>query len=465
MPAESGFPGRAREALRERVRGAVIEPGDDDYDRARAVWNGMIDRRPAVVVRCSGAADVMTAVEVAREHRVPVSVRGGGHSFSGAAVCDDGLVIDLSAMRAVRVDPAARTARVQGGATWADFDHEAQAFGLATTGGLVSSTGVGGLTLGGGIGYLSRRFGLAIDNLRGVDIVTAGGELVHASADEHPDLFWALRGGGGNFGVVTEFEFALHPVGPEVLGGPIFHPFEAAADGLRFYRELMADAPDELACYAMVVRVPDADPFPASERGRPGFVFVPCYSGDPAAGERLLAPLRAFGTPLLDAVGRLPYATLQQTFDAGAAPGNRWYTKSRDLTGLTDEAIATIVRHCEALPGPLTQVALECLGGAVARVPKSSTAFPHRDSPYSFGVWPAWTDPADDDALIAWAREFHQDMAPHSTGGVYVNYLDADEGGRVGDAYGDHLERLVGIKQSWDPDNLFRQNQNIVPSS
>jgi FAD/FMN-containing dehydrogenase len=445
------------------VRGDVLRRGDAGYDDARRVWNGMIDRHPALIVRCSGTADVIACVNFARENKLLLSIKGGGHSFAGSAVCDDGLMIDLSRMRTVRVDPAARTARVQGGATWADFDHETQAFGLATTGGLVSSTGVAGLTLGGGLGYLTRRLGLAIDNLISADVVIADGTLVHASKDENADLFWGLRGGGGNFGVVVWFEFALHPIGPELLAGPIFHPFEAAADGFRFYRDFMRTAPDDVACYAMIVRVPPVAPFPEAHHGKPALALVACYAGDPAEGEAALRPLREFGKPLLDGVARVPYTALQQSFDAGAGPGNRWYTKSRFLGALTDDAIDTIMRFIDPLPGPLTQVGIESLGGAMNRVPSDATAFPHRDAAYAIGIWPASSEPGDDHSLMKWAREFHDAMAPHAQAGVYVNYLDADEAERVGNAYGDHFERLGALKRKWDPNNLFRVNQNIRP--
>jgi FAD/FMN-containing dehydrogenase len=450
-------------ALHDRLHGDLLNPGDEGYEEARTVFNAMIEKYPSYVVRPTGAADVMAAVDFAREHDLLLSVKGGGHNFAGTAVCDDGLTIDCSGMDHVRVDPETRTARVGPGATWADFDHEAGAFGLATTGGLVSTTGVAGLTLGGGQGYLARKHGLTVDNLRSVDLVTADGELVHASEAENPDLFWALRGGGGNFGVVTSFEFDLHPVGPEVLAGPVFHPYEDAREALRFYREFTADAPDELACYALVARVPPEEPFPEAYRGEPSVAFAVCYAGPTDEAEAAVEPLRAFGDPIVDAVGPMLYPALQRSFDDGSPEGYRWYTKSHYLDGLPDDVIDAILEFTDPFPGPLTQVALEPMGGAIARVDPTATAFPHRDAAYSLGVWPAWADPDRDDELIEWAREFHEAIAPYADG-VYANYLDRDEGDRVENAYGENYERLARVKNEWDPENLFRMNQNVEPA-
>jgi len=453
-------------ALDDRLHGDLLNPGDEGYGEARTVFNAMIEKYPSYVVRPTGAADVIAAVDFAREHDLPLSVKGGGHNFAGTAVCDDGLTIDCSAMDSVRVDPDARTARVGPGATWGDVDHEAGAFGLATTGGLVSTTGVAGLTLGGGQGYLARKHGLTIDNLRSLDLVTAEGELVRASEGENPDLFWAVRGGGGNFGVVTSFEFDLHPVGPEVLGGPIFHPYEDAREALEFYRAFTADAPDELACYALVVRVPPEAPFPEAYRGEPSVALTVCYVGPTDEAEDALEPLRAFGDPILDAVQPMPYPVLQQSFDDGSPEGHRWYTKAHYLADLPDGAIETILEFTDPFPGPLTQVALEPMGGAIARVDPTATAFPHRNAAYSLGIWPGWADPGNDEEMIEWARAFHEAMAPYATGGVYANYLDRDEDDRVEAAYGENYERLADIKAEWDPENLFWMNQNVeVPQS
>lgn len=446
-----------------RIRGEILEPGDPAYDQARKVWNATVDRRPAAIVRCRGTADVIQAVNHARENGLLLAVRGGGHSFAGKSVCDGGLVIDLSPMRGAWVSPDTRTVRVQGGATWADLDHETQAFGLATTGGLISHTGVGGLTLGGGIGWLARKHGLACDNLLSADVVTADGELVRADEDEAADLYWGLRGGGGNFGVVTSFEFRLHPVGPEVLGGFIIHPFEAAAAGLRFYREFTADLPEEVACYAMFGRIPDGEPFPAEHRGRTAFIFAASYAGAVAAGEQALAPLRAFGKPLLDALQPMPYAVLQQAFDEPQKPGNRWYGKSGFWNELSDQAIDTLVGGVDPLSGPLTMVFFECMGGAVGRVPVDATAFPHRAAPFNFGITAGWTDAAEDERHMAWTRQLHASLSSYDQG-VYVNYADEDESGRTGAAYGPNYERLVAVKNRWDPDNLFRMNMNVTPT-
>ena len=452
------------QAFADATHGAVLQPGDDAYGEARTLFNAMIDKYPSYVVRCTGAADVMATVDFAREHDLRLAVKGGGHNFAGTAVCDDGLVIDCSPMDAVRVDPEARRARVEPGATWADVDHETQAYGLATTGGIVSHTGVAGLTLGGGQGYLARKHGLTIDNLVGADIVTAEGELVHASATENPDLFWALRGGGGNFGVVTSFEFKLHLLGPEVLGGAVFHPYEDARAALEFYRDFTVDAPDELACYALVARVPPEEPFPPAWQGEPAVAFAACYAGPIDDGEAALAPLRSFGDPIVDAIQPMPYTALQSAFDDGSPEGYRWYSKSHYLDGLPDEAIDTILDYTDPFPGPLTQVAIEPMGGAIADVDPTTTAFPHRDTSYSFGIWPGWADPENDDGLIGWAREFHEAMAPYTTDGVYANYLDRDESDRVEAAYGVNYDRLVEIKTEWDPENVFRMNQNIEPA-
>ena len=447
-----------------RIRGEVLEPADPGYDQARQVWNATVDRRPGTIVRCRGAADVIQAVNHAREHDLLLAVRGGGHSFAGKSVCDGGLMIDLSPMRGVRVSPAGETVRVQGGATWADVDHETQAFGLATPGGLISHTGVAGLTLGGGIGWLSRKHGLAVDNLVAADVVTAAGDLVHASEAQNPDLFWGLRGGSGNFGVVTSFEFRLHPVGPEVLGGFVIHPFDAAAEGLRFYREFTADAPDEVACYAMFAKIPAGDPFPAEHQGRTGFLFAACYAGPVSAGEKALAPLRAFGSPLLDAVQPMRYAALQQAFDEAQKPGNRWYGKSGFWSQMSDDAIDTLVGNVDPLSGPMTMVFFERMGGAVGRVAADATAFPHRDAPYNFGITAGWTEPGDDEANMAWARQLYGTLSRYGEG-VYVNYADEDESERAGAAYGQNYERLVAVKNAWDPQNLFRMNMNVVPTA
>ncbi len=450
------------EPLANALRGRVILPDDDAYDESRAVWNGMIDRRPALIARCQGTADVMAAVNFARENDLPLTIKAGGHNVAGRAIGDGSLVIDLSAMKGVQVDPRAQTARVEAGATWADLDREAQAFGLATTGGVDSRTGVAGLTLGGGIGYLARRFGLTIDNLLAADVVTADGELRRASEEENNDLFWALRGGGGGVGVVTSFEFQLHEVGPDVLVAQIFHPFQDAEEVLRFYRDFTAGAPRELACYAMFVHVPPVAPFPEAFHGQIALALVACYSGSIAEGETVLAPLKEFGDPLLNAVQPMPYTALQQSFDAGTPDGARYYYKSQYLNKLTNGAIETIVDHVEPLPGPFSIVGIEPLGGTISDVAEPDTAFANRGAAYNFSVWAGWGDAADDKAIIDWVRRFHEAMAPHAGSGAYANYLDRDDDQRMREAYGRNYKRLLELRKAWDPDGLFQMPSQTV---
>ena len=442
------------ERLQANVHGRVIVPGDDDYDNARKVFNAMIDRRPAVVVRCADAADVIAAVHFAREAELPVAVRGGGHSVLGYGVCDAGVVIDLSPMRSVHVDPVRRTARAEGGATWGDFDHATQAFGLASTGGIVPSTGVGGLTLGGGIGYLNRKYGLACDNLLSVDVVTADGELHTASAAENEDLFWALRGGGGNLGVVTSFEYRLHPVGL-VLGGEIVYPLEQAREMLRFYRDWSTNAPDDVRVDASLVSTPDG----------PALGFEVCCCGPVDEGARVLAPLRQTGSPMLDTVDAVPYATVQNLLTEVLLPGMH-YWKSSFFRDFSDEAIDAIVGFfTRATPPPFAAIAIEHLGGAIARVAPEETAFVHRHATHSLLVLRLWDDAAESEESIAWARACYEAAEPFLESGVYVNYL-ADEGtGRVRAAYGANYERLTEVKTKYDPHNLFRFNQNVAPAS
>jgi FAD/FMN-containing dehydrogenase len=457
----------AVDGLRTRLRGDALQPGDDGYDDARAVWNGMIDRFPALIVRCRGASDVIAALDFAAHQGMDFAVKGGGHSVAGHSAIDDGLLVDLSQMNDVRVDPARKTARVGAGALLADLDHEAQAFGLATPAGVVSLTGVAGLTLGGGKGHLSRAYGLTCDNLRSADVVTADGRLVHASAEENADLFWAIRGGGGNFGVVTSFEFNLHEVGPEILGGPIFYPFDQAGNVMAAARDLMANAPDEVGCLFGFMTFPPEEPFPQSEWGQLGAFLVPTYAGSVEEGERALAPLRAIGEPILDGVGPLPYVALQQAFDAGNPDGNRYYWRAELLEDLSDEAIEAMIRFLteRPFPSPFSTITIEVLGGAVARVPTDATAYPHRDAMYDAGFWGNWVDPADDGRNTAWIRDCHAAVAPHATGGVYVNYLDSDEDDRIRAAFGENFDRLARVKARWDPENRFSNTKNIAPAT
>ena len=437
------------------LRGQLIRPEDPGYDEARAIWNGMIDRRPALVARCGGTADVIACVDFARGQELPISVRGGGHGVAGRATCDAGLMIDLSQMHDVHVDPKARVARFGGGATWGTVDHETQAFGLAVTGGVDSRTGVGGLTLGGGVGYLARALGLTIDSLLSAEVVLADGSTVTASATEHPDLFWALRGGGGGFGIVTTFELRLHPIGPEVMTAQIFHAMDGAVEALAFYRDFMSTAPDQAACYPLFVNVPPVDPFPEQHHGKTALVFVGCHAGSLEDGEKALRPLGMFGAPFFSAIAPMPYAALQQSFDAAAPDGGRFYWKAHYLEELSDALIDLLVERVDPLPGPYSTVFVECLGGAVARVAPDATAFPHRGVRFSLGISTGWADEEDDEAAIAWTRSLFEATAPHASGGVYVNYLDRDEADRVEAAYGANLARLEHVRRAYDPDGVF----------
>ncbi|WP_135304816.1 ester cyclase [Haloarcula amylovorans] len=458
------FSESAVENLREQARGEVLLPGGDGYDEARTIWNAMIDRRPAVSVRCAGTADVIGAVDFAREHDLLLSVKGGGHNVSGNAVCDDGIMVDLSQMTSVRVDPTAKTVRVEPGVTMADLDHETQAYGLATPGGVVSMTGVAGLTLGGGWGWLSRTYGLAIDNLRSVDIVTADGELRRVSEDENPDLFWGVRGGGGNFGIATSFEFDCYEVGPEVLAGLIVHPFEDAADLLRFHREVTAEAPDELCCYAAILTAPPEPFLPEEVHGSPVFAFALCYSGDVEEGERTVKSLRDYGDPIADLVDTYPYTAFQQILDDGYQPGVRNYWKSRFIDSLSDDAINLVLEYAESRPSPLTEILIEHQGGAITQIEPEATAYYHRDAELTFNILSRWEDPTEDEEHIEWTQQFFEAMAPYSANGVYVNFLGEEGEERVKAAYGDNYDRLVELKNTYDPDNLFRMNQNIKPT-
>ena len=451
------------EAFASDFRGRVVLPSDSDYDEVRAVWNGMIDRHPAMIVRCFGTADVITAVNFAREQELQVSVRGGGHNVAGSAVCDNGIVIDLSQMKSIRVNPTAKRVDVAAGATLSDLDHETQAFGLATVSGADSRTGIGGLTLGGGLGHLARSFGITADNLMSADVVTAAGKLVHASEDENSDLLWALRGGGGNFGIVTSFEFQLHEVGPDVLTAQIFHPFEDGKEVFKFYREFLANAPDNLGLAPIITRVPPVAPFPEESHGKKTIAFVGCYTGDIEEGRKLYAPFENFGKPILKAVLPMPYKVLQQSFDAGTPDGERYYYKSQYLSKLSDAAIDTILHYSDELPGEYTMIGFEAMGGAINKVDSKATAYPHRNAAFNLGIWSGWNNPADDTEIIAWTRKFHEAMQPFSTGGVYSNYMSDDEEDRIKEAYGVNFDRLKEVKMKYDPDNFFRKNQNIKP--
>lgn len=451
--------------LAASLRGSVITPAHPEYESVRKVWNGMIDQRPAMIVRCEGTADVISALDFARSRGLPITIRGGGHGVAGKAVRNDAMMIDLSLMQPVWVDPTARTVRVGAGATWGVVDHETQAFGLAATGGVDSRTGVAGLTLGGGVGYLARPFGLTIDHLKAAEVVLADGRTVNASAQESPDLFWALRGGGGNFGVVTSFEYRLNEVGPEVMTALVFHTIRSAADALTFYREFMADAPDDVACHALFVNVPPVEAFPEERHGTTTLAFVACHPGSLEDGETALSPLAEFGSPMLAVVAPMPYAALQSRFDASAPDGGRYYWKAQYMDELSDAAIATLVEGVDPLPGAYSKVFIDSLGGAISRVDPSATAFPHRSARFGFGISAGWEGPSGDRRAMAWTRALHERMTPHVSAGVYSNYLDHDDGDRVEAAYGANLERLQEIKARYDPSNVFNQaNQSVVPA-
>jgi FAD/FMN-containing dehydrogenase len=446
-------------------RGRLIGPDHTDYDTSRAVWNGAIDRRPRLIARCIGSTDVAAAVRFARDHDLEIAIRGGGHNVAGTAVCDEGIVIDLSAMRAVRVDPGHRRAWVQGGALWGDVDRETQAHGLATTGGIVSHTGVAGLTLGGGIGWLMRKHGLTVDNLLAAEVVTADGELLRASEDEHPDLFWALQGGGGNFGVVSSFEFRLHCVGPTVLAGPIVWDASDAGEVLRYYRDFVRAAPDELGTIVRFGTAPPLADIPEHLHWRPVVMVGTCYAGPIGRGEELLRPLRAFRTPLLDLVGPKPYVGFQSAIDSTVVHGWNYYWKSTHLPELREDLIDTIVGHAFSSSSPRSYVALFHLKGAVSRVAEGATAFGNRHASHAItldGVWRPGEDFGDRDT--AWARKFFAALGRYREG-VYVNFLAGDEDpDRVREAYGDSVyDRLTDVKTTYDPDNVFHHNQNIRP--
>jgi FAD/FMN-containing dehydrogenase len=453
----------AIEAFTARLRGRVLIATDAAYDEARTIWNGMIDRRPGLIVQCAGAADVVNAVRFAAENQLLVAVRGGGHNIAGNAVCDGGMVIDLTPMKSVRVDATTKTAWVEPGATLADLDMETQAFRLALPTGINSTTGIAGLTLGGGFGWITRKFGLTIDNLLSADVVTANGELVRASPTEHRDLFWAIRGGGGNFGVVTAFEFRLHELGPEVLSGLVIHPFAEAESVLQQYRQALENAPDELTCWVVMRQAPPLPFLPAEWHGKEVVVLAMCYCGDLEAGEKAMAGLRAIGNPTADVVSPHPFVGWQQAFDPLLAPGARNYWKSHDFMELSDQAIGILTESIRQLPGPECEIFIAHVGGAAGRVAPEETAFPQRNSHFVMNVHGRWRDPAMDQACIDWARHLFEAAKPHAAGTAYVNFMPEDEMDRVEAAYGANYGRLVEIKRHYDPLNLFRMNQNVRP--
>jgi FAD/FMN-containing dehydrogenase len=453
----------AVDELETWFRGELIRPDSAGYDEHRKVWNGSIDRRPGLIARCAGVADVRAAVSFGRAHELTVAVRGGGHSFPGLSVCDDGMLIDLGLMRGIRVDPDARTARVQAGVLLGELDRETQAFGLAVPSGIVTHTGVAGLTLGGGIGWIMRKHGLTIDQLVSVDVVTADGEFVKASADENADLFWGVRGGGGNFGIVTDFEFRMHPIGPEVMAGAVFWPMEDARDVLHFYRDWIADCPDELMTIVVQRKAPALPVVPPDLVGKPVVVVAACYAGPVDEGERVLRPLKAFGTPVLDLCIPKPYVAHQKMFDPSFKHGHWYYVRSCDVAELNDDVIDIVVEHGMNITSPITSVALWQMGGAVARVPDNETAFHGRQAGHTFNI-NGNSETADGfDAERQWARDYWDALSPHHTS-VYVNFLMEEGDDRIRQAYGEEkFARLKALKRTYDPTNFFRLNQNISP--
>jgi FAD/FMN-containing dehydrogenase len=442
------------EAFKPEFRGQLILPGDANYDAARRIWNGSIDKYPGAIARCSGAADVVAAVKFARANDLLVSIRGGGHNVAGRALCDDGLVIDLSAMKGVVVDPQSRTVRVQGGATLGDVDRETHAYGLAVPTGVMSKTGIAGLTLGGGVGWLVRKYGLTCDNLVSCEVVTAEGQLVTASETVNPDLYWGMRGGGGNFGIVTSFQYRLHPVS-FVLGGLMLYPRDQAGAVFRNYRAFMTTAPEEVTAYGGLIWTPE---------GAPVIAIAMCYCGDLAEGERVLKPLRGFGTPILDAVQPMPFPAMQQLFEGGFPDGTRNYWKSTFLTSLSDGALDIIIDHGNRCPSPLSGLVIEFYGGAATRVPPDATAFAQRQAEYNIVISAQWMDSAEDDRHIGWARDLWHALKPHSSGGQVLTLTSdtGDEASRAG--FGGNYARLALLKGKYDPTNFFSLNQNVTPA-
>jgi FAD/FMN-containing dehydrogenase len=458
--AGAGTTGTAE--LARQLDGRLIAPGQDGFDEARSLWNVRFDRKPDLIAHCLSAGDVQATIGFAREQERRLSVKSGGHSYAARSVADGGVLIDLSAMKTLEVDATGKSATIGPGVTCAELDAATQAHGLATPTPTVSSVGVIGAALGGGSGYLARRFGLTLDNVTAAEVVTADGRLLRASADEHPDLFWAIRGGGGNFGVVTSMQLSLHEVGPQVLSGQVIYRFDDAADYLRAYRDFVHEAPDELQSYAFCFRAPPIDLFPAELHGQPLLDFVLCHQDAEAAD--VVRPLRELGTPVLDAVGPTPYVKTQAAFDANLPAGQRYLSKAHDLDTLSDGAIDTMVEHVNRMVGPFTAAYFDPLGGAISRVATGATAYAGRASRYGFHIIAGWTDAEEDAAVVGWASGFAAAMAHHANGGVYVNLIADDEVGRVPAAYGRNLPRLRELKRIWDPENLFQSNQNIEPA-
>ena len=454
----------ALDILDALLRGSVFLPGSDEYETARTTWNSIVDRKPGFVVRCLGASDVQKAVNFVREAGLIMSVRSGGHQIAGHAVADDAVMLDLSQMKSVHVDPTARTARVAPGASLGDVDRETQAHGLVVPTGINSTTGIAGLTLGGGFGWTTRKFGMTIDNLISAEVVLADGSIVTASEATHPDLFWAIRGGGGNFGVVTSFEFRLHPLGPQVLSGLVVHPIDQGRALLPEYAKIADTAPDELTVWSVMRKAPPLPFLPDEWHGREVLIFAACYAGPLEAAEAAMAPLRALGDPIADVISPHAFVDWQSAFDPLLTPGARNYWKSHDFGALPAEAIDGLLDGISTLPDPACEVFIAHVGGAMARVEAAATAYPQRSAHFIMNVHTRWEDPAKDDACIAWARALYDRMSPHATGSAYVNFMPADEANHLSGAYGANAQHLSQIKGRYDPGNLFRLNHNIPPT-
>ena len=449
--------------LKGRVKGRIVLPGDSNYDEVRKIWNAMISRRPAVIVQCANADDVPHAIQWARQTGLEISVRGAGHNIAGNAVCEGGVMIDLSNMKTVRVDVAKKRAYVEPGATLADFDEAVQAHGLATPVGINSTTGISGLTLGGGFGWLTRKYGMTVDNLISAELITADGKKIRVSESENADLFWAVRGGGGNFGVVTQFEFTLHPVGPQVLAGLMVFPMDDAKQVLRQYREFVASAPEELSVWVVLRQAPPLPFLPKEVHGKEVAVLAIFHGGDIGAGEKLIAPLRRFGKAHGEHIGVQPYVQWQKAFDPLLTPGARNYWKSHNFRELRDEALDTMIAYAKKLPSPQCEIFIGHIAGAANRVPADAMAYGHRDARFVLNVHGRWDAAAHDATCIAWARAFFDATAPHASAGAYVNFMTEDETGRVASAYGANYARLAKLKRQYDPENVFHLNQNITP--
>ena len=453
----------AVQLLRGKLKGEIVLPGDTTYDEVRKIWNAMIDRRPAIIVRCVDASDVPVAITFARENGLEISIRGAGHNIAGNSIVNDGMMIDLSMMKKVRVDEEGRRAYVEPGATLHDFDEAVQAHGLATPVGINSTTGIAGLTVGGGFGWLTRKYGMTIDQLVSAEVVTADAKTWTVSASENPDLFWAIRGGGGNFGIVTRFEFQLHPVGPEILAGLIVFPFEQAMQVLKRYREFTKTAPEELSVWVVLRKAPPLPFLPADVHGKEVVVLPTFYAGDIATGQKLLEPIRAFGQAHGEHIGAMPYVQWQQAFDPLLTPGARNYWKSHNFSELSDAALDTVIEYAGILPTPQCEIFIGLISGAANRVPSNAMAYGHRDANFVLNVHARWEESKEDAQCIDWARSFFRASAPYASSGAYVNFMTEDEGDRVAAAYGTNYQRLVQIKAKYDPENLFHLNQNIKP--